>query len=285
MSPMRHTSSAPSPRSRNPQRELTFSLREPEDLSRCVVLLDRPFTETMQVDGADAEVWLKVPGAKSPTPKLARQLGTGFLVATDTAAFLVTAGHVARRMDAEARLSCAGRKGRRSTLPLREVLSLGRHALAWKSHTRADLAVVRVPTPPAALRGRFLNAGLLRRENTAPSAALDLVVVGFPLGLFSEMHFAPISKRFHAASGILQFRGEEMLRAADFFLLDQPTMGGYSGAPVFVAPQVRLSPSGDVSLVAAQCVGVVSQTISDDAGGHFAAVVPSALVRSLIGRC
>ena len=282
---MRHVGSAPRAQSRSPRRELTFPLRAPEDLSCCVVLLDRPFTETMQVDGADAEVWLKVPGAKSPAPKLARQLGTGFLVATDTAAFLVTAGHVARRMDAEARLSFAGRKGRRTTLPLREVLSLGRRALAWRFHARADLAVVRMPTPPAALHGRFLDARLLRREKTVPNATLDLTVVGFPLGLFSEKHFAPISKRFHAASGILQFRGEEMNQPADFFLLDQPTMGGYSGAPVFVAPQARLSPAGDVSLVEAQCSGVVSQTISDEAGGHFAAVVPSALIRGLLARC
>jgi hypothetical protein len=281
---MRHAGSAPRGQSRSQRRELTAPVREPEDLSRCVVLLDRPFTETVQVDGTDAEVWLKMRGAKSPKPKLARQLGTGFLVASETAGFLVTAGHVARRMDAAARLSCAGRKGRRSTFPLREVLALGQGAVAWKYHGRADLAVVRVPMPPAALRGRFLDASLLRREKTVPRAAFDLVVVGFALGLFSETQFAPISKRFHAASDILQFRGEEMRRAADFFLLDQPTMGGYSGAPVFVAPQARLSPAGEVSCVEAQCVGVVSQTIADEAGGHFAAVVPSTLVRSLIAR-
>lgn len=181
-------------------------------------------------------------------------------------------------MDREARLSYANPKGKRSTLGFPALLSLGARKVPWVCHPRADVAVVRIRKPPVALRGRFLDAGLLTAEKTAPAGTLDLVIVGFPLGLISETHFAPITKRFHAASGILRFRGEEMSAPADFFLLDQPTMGGYSGAPVFVAPQVR------VSAVETRCAGVVSQTISDEAGGQFAAVAPSAVVRSLMAR-
>jgi len=43
---------------------------------------------------------------------------------------------------------------------------------------------------------------------------------------------------------------------------------------VFVLPQLALTDEGEVTIVNARCVGIVSRTISDDMGGQFAAVVP-----------
>jgi Trypsin-like peptidase domain len=272
----------PSRRLRKQPFEITLSIKQAEDLLRCAVLLERPFTETVEVDGETLEVWLKPLGGKPPAPKMGRQLGTGFLVANDGAAFLVTAGHVARRMDHEASLSCADRKGRRSIVKFQKLLPLRRRKVPWQFHHQADVAALRLPMLPPDLGGRFLDIKLLARQTTVPTSTLDLVAVGFPLGLINETHFTPITKRFHTASGILRFRGEEMKHPGDFFLLDQPTMGGYSGAPVFVAPQARVEVTGQVSVVEARCVGLISQTISDEAGGQFAAVVPSAAVRSLV---
>jgi hypothetical protein len=135
------------------------------------------------------------------------------------------------------------------------------------------------------LRHHFLPIALFDRERAAPSGSLELIAIGFPLGLTSQEHFGPISKRVHAASGLVRFRGEEMRGPALFFLLDQPSMGGSSGGPVFIAPQVQTSLAGDVAMVVeARCVGVVSQTISDEAGGQFAAVVPSVSILETLAR-
>jgi hypothetical protein len=277
------TKSAASRKSSGPSvTDLTFTAASAEDLSRCVVMLHREFTETIKVDGKDVEVWLRPPGAK-PKPKRDRHLGTAFLAATASDAFLVTAAHVARRMDREARLSYPRHNGHRGSLALSDLLGKRGRNL-WVFHPPADVAVARIPKPPAALRGCFLPAELLVGKCSAPSGALDLLAIGFPLGLASDLHFAPIAKRAHAASGIVRFRGEEMSGPAHFFLLDQPAMGGYSGAPVFIAPQARLGTTGEVSTVAAHCVGLLSQTISDETVGQFAAVVPSSVIRRLLAK-
>jgi len=269
-------------RSRKRALEILLSIHQPEDLLRCAVLLERPFTETVEVDGETFEVWLKPPGTRPAGPKVGRHLGTGFLVSAGDQAFLVTAGHVARRMDDRASLSCANSTGRRTTLGLGKLLAGRRRKVPWQFHHEGDVAALRLPTLPADLRGRFLDVELVARQTAVPASTLDLVAVGFPLGLVNEAHFTPITKRFHAASGILRFRGEEMRHAGNFFLLDQPTVGGYSGAPVFVTPQARFETTGQVTMIAARCVGLISQTISSEVGGQFAAVVPGSVIRSLL---
>jgi hypothetical protein len=264
--------------------ELTLVVHAPEDLAQCVVMLERQFTETVKVDGEDAEVWLKFPGATRFIPKRAKHLGTGFLVATRSAVFLVTAAHVAREMDRETRLSFATLRGRRVSLRLSELLSLGVREVTWTYQRHADVAAVRIPKPPTQLRGHFLPGHLLVAERTAPRGALELTAIGFPLGLTSEKHFAPLVKTSHAASQILRLCGEEIGDPADFFFLDQPSIGGYSGAPVFVTAQVQLTDAGEVTIVAPRCVGLISRTISDETGGQFAAVVPSVAIRRAMAK-
>jgi hypothetical protein len=200
----------------------------------------------------------------------------------DRAAFLVTAAHVARAMDADARIFCGSADGRRWSSALADLLSLRTSKVPWTYHARADVAAVRIPKPSPQLRGRFLPAELLWARKLAPSGALDLVIMGFPLGLFGDERFAPLTKRAHAASGIVRIAGAEMRRPADFFMLDQPAMGGYSGGPVFVAPQLEMRQPGVVSMLQPSCIGVVSQTISDGGSGQFAMIVPAACVRSVL---
>jgi hypothetical protein len=75
---------------------------------------------------------------------------------------------------------------------------------------------------------------------------------------------------------------------ATFFVLDKPSIGGYSGAPVFLMPwpyadSAALSMIDKASPEASpKCVGIVSGTISDDTGGKLAAIVPSAYAVKLI---
>jgi len=254
------------------------------DLSRCAIMLERESVDTVKADGRDAELWLRFPGAKRFTPKLIKHLASGLLVATLRDTFLVTAGHVADRMDGQARLSFRSDKGRRSSLRLSALASGGRRRLEWTRVRHADVAALRISAVPAALRGRFLPASLLPTSTAAPTGEIELTIVGFPLGLASETHFRPIAKRAHPASGMLRLCENEGQEPADFFLLDQPSVGGYSGAPVFVLPQLALTDEGEVTIVNARCVGIVSRTISDDMGGQFAAVVPAAAIHRTLAK-
>jgi hypothetical protein len=254
---------------------MAFEVRSPEECARCVVMLARTFTETERINGREFEVWLKARTGRRPTPKRAHHLGTGFLVTAHGAAFLVTAGHVARRMDREARLVVANGRGAASEIGLAELLRRVRGPMPWRHHPSADVAVLHLRHPPEQFSGRLLPVRALEARKLAPPGLLDLLVVGFPLGLFSPERFTPIAKRVHAASGIVRFCGDEMSRPADFFLLDQPLMGGCSGAPVFALPGAGADSGSGPPLVA---VGLVSQTISDPSGGQYAVAVPSAAV-------
>lgn len=263
--------------------EAVVEVRGTEDLGRCVVMLERMFTETEKLDGKDVEVWLRAPGAHRGRPKRVKHLGSGFFVATRTDAYLVTAAHVAQDMDRSARVSFGGPGGRMQTILLSDLVPR-RGPVPWAALRHADAAVLRIPRPPHELLGHFLPARLLPTRDGVPDGSLDLTITGFPLGLASERHFAPIAKHAHAASGILRFQGEDMGGPADYFLLDQPSTGGYSGAPVFVAPQIELDDTGRVSLVGPRCVGLVSRTISDESEGQFAAIVPAYVIRRVMAR-
>ncbi len=63
--------------------------------------------------------------------------------------------------------------------------------------------------------------------------------------------------------------GEEMTKPAEFLLLDHPAMRRLSVAPVFIAPHAESTAVGEVTVLAPRCVGVVGQTISDEAGGQL----------------
>lgn len=247
-------------------------------------MLTRAFTETIEMDGERLEVWVKPGRNGRASPKQERHVGTGFLVASDARhPFLVTAAHVASRMDGDACLSFARRGGRRRSIRLRDVLRPGSKHPTWASHGHADVAVLRLGRVPPGLRGHFLPARSLKIR-AAPARELDLVVAGFPLGLFRESKFVALTMRAHAATDVFRLKGAGMEGPADFFLLDHPAMGGFSGGPVFVAPQVRVDEAGAVTVVEPRCAGLLSQTIADDQGARFSLVTPNAAIRRAIAR-
>jgi len=70
-----------------------------------------------------------------------------------------------------------------------------------------------------------------------------------------------------------------------FFLLDKPSIGGFSGAPVFLMPwpftdsPALTMPNIDTK---ASVVGLVKGTISDETGGKLALIVPMHFVYQTI---
>jgi len=264
-----------------PKSPWVADIRSQGDLFGCVVMLANEFIETERVNGQDLQIWLKAPRSRRARPKMTRHLGTGFLLACDDRVFLVTARHVARRMGPRARMLFTGRGGAARVVALARLVGRRGAGIGWTHHPTADVSVARVVHAPGRLRGRFLPAAMLPAKTVAPSGTVDLLVVGFPLGIINPRNLTPIAKRMHAASGVLQFCGDEMSRPAVFFLLDQPTMAGYSGAPVLIVQQPGRN-SVPVTPLAMQCVGLVSQTISDEGGAQFAAVVPGAVIRRMV---
>jgi hypothetical protein len=209
-------------------------------------------------------------------------VGTGFLVALPDALYLVTAEHVALQLGTDLHATYGEVGDRAKTLTLLQLT--GSTIPEWTYHGVADVAVMEIQTEPdtmALLRSRALEPARLLRDLEAPPRERPLTVVGFPLGfgalvLGPESRVSPLSRMSFAASGLLTLRRIDTKTPMNFFLLDSPSIGGFSGAPVFLLPAPFTHDGGlafsDAAL--AVCVGLVHGTLGDDTGGKLAAIVP-----------
>jgi hypothetical protein len=101
--------------------------------------------------------------------------------------------------------------------------------------------------------------------------------MGFPLGLESSTYFSPWSRQTHAASGLLEEPGKNCV----FFVLEDPSVGGYSGAPCFDTGIIKLG-IATITSSDTKCYGMVRATLSDNTGGKLAVVVPSFYIVELL---
>jgi hypothetical protein len=253
-----------------------------EILAAAVAFIQTPKPQVVQVDGKSFEVYLKPIEGGSPTRQLQFETGTGFFVANDEMLFLVTAKHVAVATSKETTLTIRVENDEPMSFPISKLT--GRDELPrWTMHDKADVAVLRL-NPVADLLPRlqkhFLHVNSLQSELAAPERTRSLTTLGFPMGLGVTEKFSPISRDAHAASGLLSLSALNRNDPGTYFLLDSPSIGGFSGSPVCIMPGAYVS---GASLVFAtgggpQCIGLVSGTISDNTGGKMAAIVPSAFI-------
>jgi len=250
-----------------------------DQLSSTVVFLKREDPDTVTVDGQVFEVGLRKPGEQQFQLRKVVFGGSGVLVVRgETRPFLVTAKHVAQRLGADAQVSLRGGSGDPLQYSLGYLVG-GGATVAWRHDTESDVSVVELhPTPALAslLSGHFIPLDSLAAD--LPSRDVSLVVLGFPLTLGAAPAFSPLSRETRAASGRIVNP-----KIGPVFLLQDPSVGGYSGAPVFDIDRPVLGP-GSIGLRPAKllCVGIISSTLSDDTGGKFGAVVPSSAIRAVI---
>ena len=226
--------------------------------------------------------------SNGPTTKI----GTGFFV-TFQKQYLVTAAHVAKFITSRSILTMRNP----GDIPLTVSFSAlypGVVKLPWHFHLEADIAVLELPLnsldseTSQFFDRRFLLMDMLNSEEIAPQRERQLVVMGFPLALGTTGRFSPLTVEAKAASGLLRMKRFDTNTEATFFVLDKPSIGGYSGAPVFLMPWPYADSASlkfiDMASPDAQpkCVGIVHGTLSDDTGGKLAAIVPSAYVVKMI---
>lgn len=109
------------------------------------------------------------------------------------------------------------------------------------------------------------------------------MLMGFPLTLGVAGKFSPITKRVLPASDILTLPRADTHMSEDFFLVDSPTIEGYSGAPVFAFPSDIPFGHGEIRLGKLQyCAGLVHGTLSDKTGGKLGAIVPGKYVLEVL---
>ncbi len=205
-------------------------------------------------------------------------IGTGFLVADDKMPYLVTAKHVSTILHPNSVATVRDSNDVPYSFLLSQV-SASEGKLLWYYHPEADVAVIPLllkGTPGEKLVGRFIPVEMLQKELKAPQRERPLVVMGFPLALGTTAHFSPITSESKSASGLVRIQPPNEPEQT-FFLLDKPSIGGFSGAPVFLMPwPFTDSPALNMPNIdeKASIVGLVKGTISDETGGKLALIVP-----------
>lgn len=215
--------------------------------------------------------------------------GTGILILHDARPVLVTAEHVAKTLTPDTSVTLRGDGDRPIKLMLGRMAG-AKEALVWCPHGREDVNVL--PLSPEhdvliQLHKHFLPANLLVAELEAPSRAITLTVMGFPLGLGSQGHFSPITRETKPASGLITLPRFDTQKPGTFFLTQDPSIGGFSGGPVFDTGLPYREDKVLLKITAGKfkLVGLVHGTISDKTGGKLGAVVPSSFIFETIEKC
>lgn len=251
-----------------------------KDVFPAIVFLQGHHVKHETVNGRDVEVWIRDKNQEHPKPFKLPASGTGFLVKDMSHLYLVTVQHLAVRIPDEPNATMLGP----NDVPLTYALSKLTRNISpkWTMHGEADIAVLPIFPPDdfkAAIRA--IPYSNLASRNATPALDEFLTTVGFPLKLGTKDKFSPIVKVTHPASSFFRYPRFDNNIEATFFILDDPSVAGFSGAPVFRLPSIRMggirSPQG-----AFQCVGVIHGTFNDKTGGKFAAVIPSSYVAETI---
>ena len=206
-------------------------------------------------------------------------IGSGFLVRTDDKTFLITASHVSEKLGVKWLIVMPGADGKAITA----------HAinLNWKESPGADVAVTLLDIKDSERKKSILNRSLplhhLSARPLPPSRDIPLTVMGYPLRFGSSGYVSPLSVETKAASGFITLPRFDNGQLANFILLQDPSIGGLSGGPVFDTGMSYFEGGRKIAArEGVSVVGIIHGVISDKTGGKFAVVIPSTEILGVI---
>jgi hypothetical protein len=254
-----------------------------DGISKTVVFLEHDFVETVSDEKGTFEVWLKQPNTNVFFPKTSSVSGTGFLVLHSNHLFLVTAKHVANDMkfSENDKVVIGIENGKSFQIPLN--ILRGVNTNDWIHHEKADVSILPLDPSPqliqSYLQQHFLPSSFLEAGTNRPPRDVMLTIIGFPLGMGwgqdTGGDFIPLTRKTRASSGFIN--------GGNLFLLEDPSVQGYSGAPIFdLAEPLQTTSVFMPSGRPVACFGVVSSTFSDNTGGKMGAIVPTKFILELI---
>lgn len=212
-------------------------------------------------------------------------VGTGMFVSSSAGAnkmcgWIVTASHVACETNELTEIIIATEEGKSQKLLLKMFGNMSN----WRHHGVADISVFQIVFTEQNeffMINRFFPYDHFNLEQKVVSRDFELTSIGFPHGLGVEGAFSPFSFRTYAASGFVTLCRADTKGLSDFFCLENPSVGGYSGCPVF---ELGYSTNGVMTTTREKtiCHGIMHGTMSDGTGGKMAMVTPSFYLKDII---
>lgn len=239
--------------------------------------------EHASIDGVEYEIWLKASSEAQPHPYRKSSSGTGFFVRKGSQIYLITAEHVANSLKYDLKVTVHGPEDKPLTYDMKDLTEPGKEQ-SWYFHPEADVALIPL-SPSEKFKGiiKVLEPSLfLANENEyGQYKNRVLTTIGFPLALGVTGKFSPITKSSKAASNLFQHKRFDKKIETTFLVLDDPSVQGFSGAPVYALSEVSL---GCVAFGTGPfaCIGLVHGTLRDNTGGKFAAIIPAYFVTQTI---
>ena len=212
-------------------------------------------------------------------------IGTGLFVSSSVTndlshGWILTASHIAKNTNINTIIAISSDNGKAIQLSLNMFGKISE----WRHHPIADISalpIVFTDDNYKYLINRLFPFSQISLEEKPVSRDYELTAIGFPLGLGTEDYFFPLSFRSHASSGFLTMRRGDTNTNSTFFLLEDPSICGYSGCPVF---DLGYETSGPSTIFRKQtwCYGIMHGTEADENGNQIAKVTPTFYLKNLI---
>ena len=221
----------------------------------------------------------------TPIDKVTMNVGTGIFVSSPAEkerifGWIITASHVARETNENTTVVLANQDGQ---APVLSLISFGPLS-NWRHHTIADISAFQIVFGDMILPhmdNRCFPLDHFNLEKQPVSRDYELTSLGFPRGLGTEGSFSPFSFRSYASSGFVTLLRADTNTPSDFFCLENPSMGWYSGCPVF---DLGYETNGIMTSSRGKtiCHGIMHGTVSDETGGKIAMVTPAFYLKDII---
>jgi len=201
------------------------------------------------------------------------ETGTAIFIEKNMEPYLLTAAHIAKNINDKTYIILSDTKGTPTRILLNILLGGG----TFSTHTQADLAKVKIilnQDNTSYLQNRCFPYNQIDVSDNSISKDVELTAIGFPLGLgITGTKFSPLTFRTYVASPSITLPRFDNKTISDFIILELPSMGGYSGAPLF---DLGYLISGAMTTRKEKTVlhGIIHGTISDPTGGKLAAITP-----------
>lgn len=164
------------------------------------------------------------------TEKREMILGTGLFVSKDSKYYILTASHVVSSQIPVTHIKLSDINKLTTSINLASLNPSG----SWLSHPIADMSVFEIDSSINPwITARSFPYDHCEIQMNSFSRDLELTTVGFPCGFGADIYFTPLTFRSYPSIEIISMLRADRQIVSDFFLLEDPSIGGYSGGPVF----------------------------------------------------